>query len=188
MLTTSRHVFTGRRQAAAGEDRQRLGRDTRTQHPGEWRERLYIPAGRETRCEGQGRREPGRVGHPHSACRDGPVSNSGVTPRFRTAVFQQVASLSHNTGITSRIRPRHHSYRSLGSSTAAGIRGTNKEELQEPHGNGHEMVFPHQDHPDPTSWRQAGAPTHRAKALPWPGPALCTPTGLQYKSLPSSPH
>lgn len=116
------------------------------------------------------------------------MSDSGVTARFPTAVFQLVASLSHNTGITSRIRPRHHNYQSLGSSTAAGIRGTNKEELQEPHGNRCAMVFPHQDHPDLPSQRLAGAPVRRAEALPWPVPALGTPTDLHDKSLPSSLH
>lgn len=116
------------------------------------------------------------------------MSDSGVTARFPTAVFQLVASLSHNTGITSRIRPRHHNDQSLGSSTAAGIRGTNKEELQEPHGNRCAMVFPHQDHPDLPSQRLAGAPVRRAEALPWPVPALGTPTDLHDKSLPSSLH
>lgn len=56
------HVHMEQDRAQVGSSR----RGTCTQHPGEWWERLYIPAGRETRCEGQGHREPVRVGHPYS--------------------------------------------------------------------------------------------------------------------------
>lgn len=177
------HVPTAQDRARAGSGRRGRrapGRDTRTQRPGE---QLRIPAGRETRCEAQGRGEPGRVGHPHAACGGGPESSSGAMPRFRTALFQLVVSLSHNTGITSRIRPRHHLYQSLGSSTAAGIRGMRKS-CRNPMGTDARRSSP--TRAILTSAGE-GLETPRAEAPPRPAPTLCTPTDHQYPSLPSSP-